>query len=94
MISATPAADLIGYLAGFTTLISTVPQLVANFRKPGIAASQSAWRNALQAAGNLLWLLYALVVDATPMILFASTGLFLAICLCLQVVRSQPPQAK
>ena len=88
MFDTLSSAELIGYLAGLVMLSSSLPQLVVNFRDPSLAASQSGGRNLLQALGNLMWLIYAILVGAQPMIVFAGLGFVLASWLLLQVLMS------
>lgn len=81
--------ELLGFIAGGTTLVSSVPQLLANLRDKELARTQSLSRNLLQAAGNALWFLYGASVSSTSMVTFAGLGCFMAICLALQTYRVQ-----
>lgn len=83
--------ELIGWSAGLTNLSSSTPQLVANLRDPSRAAGQSAWRNALQAAGNLLWIAYGALIGSLAMMVFATLGFIMAAWLLAQVRRAQQP---
>lgn len=80
--------EMLGFVAGATTLCSSVPQLVANLRDPALAKGQSAARNALQCTGNAMWLVYALSVGSVAMTTFAGLGSVMALALLVQVVKS------
>ncbi len=79
--------EMLGFIAGATTLVSSVPQLIANLRDKELARGQSLFRNLLQAIGNALWFLYGASVGSTSMVTFAGLGCFMAICLALQTYR-------
>ena len=79
--------EMLGFVAGATTLFSSVPQLLANLRDPDLARGQSAARNALQGGGNAMWLLYALSVGSIAMTTFASLGSLMALALLTQTLR-------
>ncbi|MEM6899075.1 MAG: hypothetical protein AAF583_04810 [Pseudomonadota bacterium] len=83
--------ELIGLAAGLTTLVSSVPQLVANLRDPESARKQSPMRNALQCVGNALWLLYGGAVGSLVMVVFSTMGCLMAACLLVQVLSVNPP---
>ncbi len=81
--------EALGFAAGATTLISSVPQLIANLRDQNLARGQSLSRNCLQASGNALWLVYGFAVGSTAMTTFAGLGCLMASCLALQTCRVQ-----
>lgn len=81
--------EILGFAAGATTLISSVPQLIANLRNPDLAYGQSLSRNCLQSTGNALWLLYGASVGSTSMVTFAGLGCLMASCLAFQTFRVQ-----
>ena len=70
--------EMLGFAAGATNLASSVPQLLANLREPGLARGQSQARNAFQCAGNLMWLIYAIPVGSIAMMTFAGLGCAMA----------------
>ena len=81
--------EALGFAAGATTLVSSVPQLIANLRDQALALGQSLSRNCLQAAGNALWFVYGTSVGSASMITFAGLGCLMASCLALQTYRVQ-----
>lgn len=81
--------EMLGFAAGATTLISSVPQLIANLRDHDLALGQSLSRNCLQSAGNALWFLYGASVGSTSMVTFAGLGCLMASCLAFQTHRVQ-----
>ena len=81
--------ELLGFIAGATTLVSSIPQLIANLRDKELARGQSLSRNLLQATGNALWCLYGASVGSTSMVTFAGLGCLMAGCLALQTYRVQ-----
>ena len=80
--------ELVGFFAGLTNLVSSVPQLIANIRNPKSASGQSACRNALQCAGNGMWLYYGLSIGSMAMATFSTLGCAMAALLFWQVHRS------
>ena len=81
--------EMLGFAAGATTLVSSLPQLIANLRNQDLALGQSLSRNCLQSAGNALWFIYGASVGSTSMITFAGLGCLMAGCLALQTYRVQ-----
>ena len=86
--------EALGFLAGLTNLMSSVPQLRANMKKPDCAANQSAARNACQATANVLWLVYGLAAGSVAMSTFSTLGLIMAALLFLQVRKAQKGATK
>lgn len=84
-----PSIEILGFAAGATTLISSVPQLIANLRNQDLALGQSLSRNCLQSAGNALWFIYGVSVGSTSMVTFAGLGCLMASCLAFQTCRVQ-----
>mgnify|MGYP007079448394 CR=1 FL=1 len=81
--------ELIGWAAGLTNLLSSVPQLIENISDCTKAAHQSSLRNLLQFQGNILWLIYGIKISAQEMVIFASCGSLMAFWLLIQVVRAK-----
>lgn len=81
--------EILGFVAGATTLISSVPQLIANLKDPDLIRGQSPTRNCLQCAGNLLWLWYGMLVGSTAMTTFAALGALMAGTLAVQTIRDR-----
>lgn len=81
--------EMLGFAAGATTLVSSVPQLIANLRNQNLALGQSLSRNCLQCTGNALWFIYGASVGSISMVTFAGLGCLMASCLALQTYRVQ-----
>lgn len=81
--------EILGFCAGATTLVSSVPQLVANLRNPHLARGQSSLRNWFQSTGNGLWMVYGLSVGSVSMTTFAALGSLMAGSLLIQTLRAQ-----
>lgn len=79
--------EILGFAAGATTLVSSVPQLIANLQNQELARGQSLSRNCLQSAGNALWFIYGASVGSTSMVTFAGLGFLMASCLAFQTYR-------
>ncbi|MGJ8585164.1 MAG: PQ-loop domain-containing transporter [Marinosulfonomonas sp.] len=79
--------EILGFAAGATTLVSSVPQLIANLQNQDLARGQSLSRNCLQSAGNALWFTYGASVGSTSMVTFAGLGFLMASCLAFQTYR-------
>lgn len=91
MFSAIIFIEALGFVAGATNLMSSVPQLLANLKTPGCAANQSAARNACQAAGNGMWLAYGLASGSIAITTFSTLGCLMAGLLFWQVRRARTP---
>ncbi|NNL17969.1 MAG: PQ-loop repeat-containing protein [Boseongicola sp.] len=85
--------EILGFAAGATTLVSSVPQLIANLRNQELARGQSLSRNCLQSAGNALWFVYGASVGSASMLTFAALGCLMASCLALQAYLVQQKSA-
>ncbi|MEO9826181.1 MAG: hypothetical protein ABJF50_17405 [Paracoccaceae bacterium] len=83
------SVELLGFAAGLINLVSSVPQLLANLRKPDCAATQSASRNALQCAANSMWLAYGISVGSVSMTTFSALGCLMAGILFWQVLKAK-----
>ena len=81
--------EAVGFVAGLTNLMSSVPQLRANLKNPECAAHQSAGRNACQATGNGLWLFYGIAAGSIAMSTFSTLGFIMAALLFLQVRKAR-----
>lgn len=81
--------EWLGWIAGSMLLASNIPQLFANFKNPDLARHQSRGRNALQASGNAVWCIYAVLKSLAPMIFFAALGCGTALALLVQTVRAR-----
>lgn len=74
----------IGLTAGTLVALSTIPQIVTNWKDPSTTRFQSARRNALQLAGNTLWIIYGVCLLAWPLIIFATLSVILTGILIFQ----------
>lgn len=83
--------EILGFIAGATNLFSSVPQLIANFKRPELASGQSLSRNCFQGAGNGLWMAYGVSVGSISMTTFASLGCAMACGLIFQTMRAKWP---
>lgn len=81
--------ELLGFMAGLTNLLSSVPQLLANLKAPECAAQQSAARNVCQAAGNGMWLFYGVAIGSVAMTTFSTLGCAMAATLFVQVRKAK-----
>ncbi len=81
--------EILGFVAGATTLFSSLPQLIANLQNQELALGQSLSRNCLQSAGNALWFGYGASVGSNSMATFAGLGCLMASCLAFQTYRVQ-----
>ena len=81
--------EVLGFAAGAITLVSSIPQLIANLRNRELAMAQSLSRNCLQSTGNALWLGYGVSVESASMVTFAMLGCLMAGCLALQTYSVQ-----
>lgn len=91
-------AMLLGAAAGFVTLLSSGPEIWANFNDIARAAEQSIYRNALQATGNSLWLAFGIIQTVRnrsekssfrTLIATASLGVAAATTLIIQCLMAQ-----
>lgn len=78
--------EILGFVAGATNLMSSVPQLYANLRNPSLARGQSPSRNVLQCTGNLLWWAYGMQIGSVAMTTFALLGTVMSGVLLFQTL--------
>jgi len=84
---------VIGYMAGFCTTISFVPQVTRAWRTRHTDDLAWGWLVAF-ALGVAFWLVYGLVLHDWPMIVANSVTLSLCTLLALMKVRFDKPVAK
>ena len=60
-------ATWLGLAAGFLTSIAVIPQVVRTWRRKQ-AVDISVWQPLILIAGMMLWLLYGIMLDDTPLI--------------------------
>ena len=81
--------DLLGLAAGSLTTVSFVPQVLKIWRsKSGNDVSYGMF--ALFSAGVTLWLVYGLMLDATPIVVANAVTLVLALVVILLKFRYRP----
>src|SRR5215472_5817250 len=84
---------VIGYVAGFWTTISFVPQVVRAWRTRHTDDLVWGWLIVFQV-GLGLWLVYGLILRNWPMILANSVTMSLCTALMLMKLRFSKPAAK
>ena len=84
---------VIGYIAGFCTTISFVPQVLRAWRTRHTDDLAWGWLIAF-GFGVTFWLIYGLVLTDWPMILANSVTLSLCLALMLMKLRFDSPAAK
>ncbi len=70
-------SEVFGYFAAAATTVSFVPQAIKVI-KTGDTKSISLWMYVLFSTGVLLWLIYGIMLSATPVILANAITLLLA----------------
>jgi uncharacterized protein with PQ loop repeat len=94
----TPFMQLLGFLAGTIISLSALPRVWDIMRDHRIAAAEPISRNAMLAAGNMLWVVYgvgtaAVAVAVMCMIAGILNGLVLAFAIAARRMRSRLPTA-
>ncbi len=70
-------ANFIGLVAGFLTTISIIPQIIKIHRSRS-AADISLGMYIVYSFGVLAWLLYGIIIENFPLVLWNGMGLILA----------------
>ncbi len=60
--------DYLGFLAGFTTTVSFLPQVIKVYRTKS-GKDISFWMVLLLACGTFLWLIYGLILHSMPIVI-------------------------
>jgi MtN3 and saliva related transmembrane protein len=76
----------IGSLAGVLTTIAFIPQVVKTWRSRS-AADISLWMFLLFSSGVLLWLIYGIMLRATPIIIANAITLSLSVSILVLKIR-------
>lgn len=84
---------LFGYIAGFLTTLSFVPQVVRAFRTKHCEDLSWAWLFVFQT-GLCLWFIYGLILHNWPMILSNSITMLLCFALMTMKARYKRERAK
>jgi MtN3 and saliva related transmembrane protein len=69
--------DVIGYIAGFLTLTSLIPQIIKSWKTKS-TKDISLLRYIIYIIGIIMWLIYGIVLTNGPMIITNSISLTLA----------------
>jgi MtN3 and saliva related transmembrane protein len=72
--------DLIGYLAGVAMAISLSPQVIKVWKTRSARDISLAWV-IIYVIGLSLWVLYGILIQALPMMIFSSVELAFALAL-------------
>jgi MtN3 and saliva related transmembrane protein len=83
-------SELFGYFAAAATTISFVPQAIKVVRTRD-TRSLSLWMYILFSFGVALWLVYGILMKATPIILANAITLFFAVIILYYKVSEQKP---
>lgn len=83
------ATTMLGYFAGFLTTISFLPQVVKTWKSRS-ASDLSLGMFSVFSAGVTCWLLYALLIQNLPMILWNAVTLFLVVLVLFMKLRFDP----
>lgn len=78
--------DLVGGLAGLLTTIAFIPQVIKTWRS-GSAQDISLFMFILFSTGVLLWLIYGIAIDSTPVVAANSVTLMLALSILVLKLR-------
>jgi MtN3 and saliva related transmembrane protein len=81
-----PTIDFLGYAAGFLTTFALVPQIVRVYRLRS-AREISVLFTSLMLLGVLTWLVYGIILDLVPLIVWNSFGALLTGLLLLSKLR-------
>ncbi len=74
--------DLVGLIAGALTTVAFVPQVIKTWRSRS-ASDISFGMFVLFSSGVLLWLLYGLAIQSTPIVLANSITLILSVSILI-----------
>ena len=80
------SATLVGYLAGFLTTVAFVPQVLKTWKSKS-ASDLSLGMFSVFSLGVLCWLIYGVLLAKTPMILWNTVTLILALVLLVMKLK-------
>lgn len=89
MIDTAFMQDALGFIAGGLIAGSSIPQLIANIRRPHLVAHQSVERNVMIFIGNALWVGFGVWIGATPIVVFCGLNVVLNGVLIIQRFRQR-----
>jgi uncharacterized protein with PQ loop repeat len=81
--------ELLGFLAGTLCTGSTLPQIIANIKRPAVTEAASVVRNVLLASGNFLWVVYGLINRLAAVPIFCGIATALLVVLLIQQLRTR-----
>ena len=76
--------DYLGFLAGFTTTVSFLPQVIKVYRTKS-GEDISFWMVLLLSCGTFLWLVYGLILHSLPIVI--ANALTLALAMTILVTK-------
>ncbi|MBN4078334.1 SemiSWEET family sugar transporter [Nitrospina gracilis] len=80
------SATLVGYFAGFLTTVAFVPQVLKTWKSKS-ASDLSLSMFSVFSLGVLCWLIYGVLLAETPMILWNTVTLILALALLVMKLK-------
>lgn len=78
--------EILGYLAGALTTFSAYPQLRYSYKNKDVKSINLVFMTML-VAGLVLWAIYGIFIDSTPVIVFNTVGAALWIPLYLMKIK-------
>ena len=82
-------AEAIGFVAGTIISVSALPQIFGCLKDPEKARAQSVVRNGMISVGNVLWVVYGLLVQSTSMTTMSVIALVLNAIILFLAVRAR-----
>lgn len=79
-------ADLVGYMAACFTTFSLLPQIL-RIRRLKEARDVSVFLPLMIVIGSVLWLVYGILIDSTPVIAANGIALFIALITVYYTIR-------
>lgn len=76
------STHLFGYLAGFLTTVSFIPQVLKTWKSKS-ASDLSIGMFSIFSTGVMLWLVYGFLINEPPMILWNSVTLVLVLAILI-----------
>lgn len=84
--------DYLGFLAGFTTTVSFLPQVIKVYRTKS-GQNISFWMVLLLSCGTFLWLVYGLILHSMPIVIAnAVTFSLVVVIFILKIYYARTPK--
>ena len=84
--------DYLGFLDGFTTTVSFLPQVIKVYRTKS-GQDISVWMGLLLSCGTFLWLVYGLVLHSLPIVIAnAVTFALVVVIFVLKIYYARKPK--